>query len=114
LEAEGLLDDTLVVMAGEFGRAPKITHLAQHYQYPGRDHWGALQSVLLAGGGVQGGRVIGESDKMGAYPTKDPQRPENFAATIYHALGLPQSTHYRDELDRPIYIYHADPIPGLW
>lgn len=114
LQSEGLLDDTLVVMAGEFGRTPKITHLAQHYKLPGRDHWGALQSVFFAGGGVLGGRVVGESDKIGAYPTKDAQRPENFAATIYRSLGLPPGAHYRDELDRPIYIYHAEPITGLW
>lgn len=114
LAAEGLLDDTLVIMAGEFGRTPKITHLTQHYKLPGRDHWGALQSVFLAGGGIQGGRVIGESDKIGAYPTKDVQKPENFAATIYHCLGLPRSSHYRDELDRPHFIYHGEPIGGLW
>jgi hypothetical protein len=114
LQAEGLLEDTLIVMAGEFGRTPKISLLAQHYKLPGRDHWGALQSVFFAGGGVQGGRVIGESDKIGAYPTKDVQKPENFAATIYHSLGLPKSTLYRDELERPHYIYHADPIGGLW
>jgi hypothetical protein len=72
-----------------------------------------VQTVFFAGGGVQGGRVIGASDKLGAYPAESPQKPENFAATIYRALGLPQTTAWRDELDRPHYIYHGEPIPGL-
>ncbi|MFP6677997.1 MAG: DUF1501 domain-containing protein [Pirellulaceae bacterium] len=113
LHQRGMLDDTLIVMAGEFGRTPKISLLAQHYALPGRDHWGAVQTVFFAGGGVQGGRVIGSSDNLGAYPDRDPQKPENMAATIYRALGLPQTTAWHDSLDRPHYIYHGDPIPGL-
>lgn len=113
LHASGLLDQTLIVMAGEFGRTPKISLLPQHYKLPGRDHWGAVQSVFFAGGGVQGGTVIGASDAIGAYPIDQPQKPENLAATIYHALGLPATTAWHDELDRPHHIYHADPIPGL-
>jgi hypothetical protein len=108
----GLLDDTLIVMAGEFGRTPKISGIAS-YALPGRDHWGAVQTVFFAGGGIRGGQVVGASDKLGAYPAEAPQKPENFAATIYRALGLPQTTHWRDELDRPHYIYHGEPIPGL-
>ena len=113
LSASGLLDSTLVVMAGEFGRTPRISRLPQFYKQPGRDHWGHLQSVFLAGGGVQGGRVIGTSDKIGAYPTSDAQSPENFAATIYQALGIPKEAAWQDDLDRPHFLYHADPIPGL-
>lgn len=113
LHESGLLDDTLVVMAGEFGRTPKISLLARAYKLPGRDHWGALQSVFLAGGGIVGGRVIGASDNLGAMPDRDPQTPENFAATIYNALGLPQTTAWHDDLARPHYIYHGKPIPGL-
>ena len=113
LDDRGLLDSTLVVMAGEFGRTPKISHLAQHYALPGRDHWGKVQSILLAGGGVQGGRVIGSSDKTGGYPASDPQRPENFAATIYRALGIPASARWYDLLERPFTVYHGKPIPGL-
>lgn len=114
LAASGLLDDTLVVMASEFGRTPKLSLLASAYQLPGRDHWGAVQSIFLAGGGVRGGQVIGASDKQGGYPADDPQTPENFAASIYHALGLPRTTAWRDELDRPHYIYDAPPIRGLF
>ena len=112
LAASGLLDDTLVVMAGEFGRTPKISGLSV-YKLPGRDHWGAVQTVFLAGGGVRGGRVIGASDKLGAFPAESPQKPENLAATIYQALGLPKTTAWRDELDRPHFIYHGEAIPGL-
>lgn len=113
LHESGMLPDTLVVMAGEFGRTPKISLLPQHYALPGRDHWGAVQTVFFAGGGVQGGQVIGASDNLGAYPSREAQRPENMAASIYQALGLPKTTAWRDELDRPHYIYHDDPIPGL-
>jgi len=113
LAASGQLDDTLIVIAGEFGRTPKISLLPSHYKLPGRDHWGAVQSVLLAGGGVQGGRVVGASDKIGAYPADRPQAPENLAATIYEALGLPRTAAWRDELNRPHHIYHGEPIPGL-
>ena len=80
---------------------------------PGRDHWGAVQSVFFAGGGVKGGTVIGESDTQGAYPKSDPQKPENMAATVYEALGLPSTIFWKDSLDRPHHVYHADAIPGL-
>jgi hypothetical protein len=113
LAESGLLDDTLIVMAGEFGRTPKITHLPQHYKLPGRDHWGAVQTVFFAGGGVKGGNVIGSSDRIGAYPASDPQTPENMAATIYQALGIPSTAAWHDEADRPHHIYHGEPIAGL-
>ena len=113
LSQSGLLDSTLIVMAGEFGRTPKITHLPQHYKLPGRDHWGAVQTVFFAGGGIQGGRVIGTSDKVGGYPVNDAQKPENMAATIYSALGIPDTAAWHDDLDRPHHIYHAEPIRGL-
>lgn len=113
LEATGRLDSTLIVMAGEFGRTPKVFGLTQHYRQPGRDHWGAVQSVFLAGGGIQGGRVIGSSDKLGAYPAENPQTPENLAATIYSSLGLPDTVAWHDDLGRPHHVYHGAPIAGL-
>jgi hypothetical protein len=88
-------------MAGEFGRTPRLSTLTQHYKGPGRDHWGAVQSVFLAGGGVRGGRVVGVSDKNGGYPIDAPQTPENFAATIYDALGIPKTAHWPDAEGRP-------------
>jgi hypothetical protein len=113
LQERGLLDQTLVVMAGEFGRTPKISLLPQHYKKPGRDHWGAVQSVFFAGGGVQGGTVIGSSDKLGAYPADQPVTPENFAATIYRGLGIPPTAAWYDSSERPHQIYHGEPISGL-
>ena len=88
LADRGLLDSTLVVMAGEMGRTPKISTLPQFPGKPGRDHWGT-QTVFFAGGGVRGGTVIGSTDKIAAYPAANPQKPENMAATIYEALGIP-------------------------
>lgn len=113
LSASGLLDETLIVMAGEFGRTPKITLLPQHYKLPGRDHWGAVQSVWFAGAGVQGGTVIGRSDAIGAYPADHPVTPEDFAATIYSCLGIPRIAAWHDSLNRPHQIYYGEPIAGL-
>ncbi len=113
LHASGLLDDTLIVMAGEFGRTPKITTLPSSYRKPGRDHWGAVQTVFFAGGGVPGCRVIGSSDRLGAYPATSPHTPEDMAATIYNALGIPATAVFHDETSRPHNIYHGDPITGL-
>ncbi len=112
LQDRGLLDSTLIVMAGEMGRTPKISTLKQFYEGPGRDHWGT-QSVFFAGGGVRGGNVIGSTDKIGAYPAANPQRPENMAATIYQALGIPRELAWHDSTNRPHFVYHGDPILGL-
>ena len=113
LHQSGKLDETLVVMAGEFGRTPKITLLREHYKLPGRDHWGACQSVLFAGGGIQPGVVVGRSDAKGEYPVDSPVKPENFAATIYHLMGIPAEAAWRDSTDRPHLMYHGEPIAGL-
>jgi hypothetical protein len=113
LDSNGLLDETLIVMAGEFGRTPKVSTLSDSFVGPGRDHWGAIQSVFFAGGGIQGGRVIGASDRIGGYPAADPHTPEEMAATIYHALGIPKTAAWVDESDRPHHIYHGNPIAGL-
>lgn len=113
LSERGLFDETLIVMAGEFGRTPKILHLANHYAAPGRDHWGGVQSVFLAGGGIVGGRVIGASDRIGAYPSVDAQTPEQLAATIYDTLGIPPLAVWQDAAERPHAVYYGDPIAGL-
>src|SRR5204863_6322713 len=85
LRLRGLLDSTLVVMVGEFGRSPKVVRA-------GRDHWPACYSALLAGAGVRGGMVYGASDKQGAYVQERPVPPENFGATLYRALGIDPGT----------------------
>lgn len=114
LDESGLLDRTMVVMAGEFGRTPRIFNVAPKiYKHPGRDHWAPAQSILLAGGGIRGGTVVGSTDRNGAYVTSDPQTPENFAATIYDALGIPRDADWHDVAGRPYHIYRAEPISGL-
>jgi hypothetical protein len=113
LNESGLLDSTLIVMAGEFGRTPKISTLPQYYRLPGRDHWGSVQTVFFAGGGVKGGTVIGSSDRIGGHPKNDPWKPENMAASIYSALGIPAMAMWHDAEDRPHHIYYGEPIAGL-
>ncbi len=112
LSSMGLLENTLIVMAGEFGRTPKISKLPSA-KLPGRDHWGPVQTVFFAGGGVRGGNLVGSSDKIGGYPHTDLQTPENMAATIYQALGLPRTIAWKDRVGRPHHVYDGEPIVGL-
>jgi hypothetical protein len=107
LDDRGLLDTTLVVVMGEFGRTPRINSNA------GRDHWGSCQSVLLAGGGVRGGQVVGASDKIGAYPATDPIDPTDVHATIYHLMGLDPEHLIHDHLRRPFPISTGRVIGAL-
>ncbi len=95
LEQRGLLQETLVVAIGEFGRTPKINAAA------GRDHWGNVFSFALAGAGISGGQVFGASDKNGGYPTVDPIRPHDLTATIFHLLGIDPSGMFHDLTNRP-------------
>ena len=108
LEERGLLDSTLVVATGEFGRTPTINAGA------GRDHWPDCYSVLLAGGGVHGGAIHGASDAIGAYPAKDPATPADLAATIYWRFGFDPSQHIRDRLARPWPLAAGEPLRGLF
>jgi uncharacterized protein (DUF1501 family) len=96
LADRGLLDDTLVIWTGEFGRTPKFNAAG------GRDHWGNVFSVALAGGGVRGGTVYGASDAIAAYPKDGRVRPQDLTATIYHTLGLPPDVEMTDTLGRPL------------
>lgn len=108
LADRGLLESTLVVWVGEFGRTPRINSLG------GRDHWGYCGACVLAGGGVRGGQVLGESDALGAYPLADPVSPQDLAATIYHALGIPPALEMRDRLDRPFPLATGEPLTRLF
>mgnify|MGYP002624340513 CR=1 FL=1 len=114
LNDTGLLDSTLIVMAGEFGRTPKLSTLGDSFHGPGRDHWGGVQTVFFAGGGTRGGTVVGASDKIAGYPAADPQKPENMAATIYHSLGIPAEAAWYDDFNRPHHVYHGRPIAALF
>jgi uncharacterized protein (DUF1501 family) len=95
LADRGRLDETLIVCMGEFGRTPKINANA------GRDHWGDCSSTWLCGGGVRGGEVMGASDRIGAYPTRDRVDPVDVQATVYQLLGLDPRQHLTDALGRP-------------
>jgi hypothetical protein len=100
LRDRGLLDDTLVIWMGEFGRTPKLEYVAPHPTI-GRNHWGNVFSIALTGGGIVGGRVFGASDKDGGYPQDFPVEPGDLLATLYHALGIDPHTEIRDQLNRP-------------
>ena len=107
LHLRGLLDETLVVWMGEFGRSPKINPGG------GRDHWGGVFSVTLAGGGVRGGQVYGSSDRIGAYPADGRVRPEDLSATIFHCLGIDYRQHMHDQGGRPIPLSFGEPVRDL-
>ena len=100
LHERGLLERTLVVVMGEFGRTPRIN---QPNLQPGRQHWPSCYSAILAGGGIRGGMVYGESDKIGAYVKDRPVRVQDLGATIYHALGVPLDPRLgKDGFTRPV------------
>jgi hypothetical protein len=108
LEARGLLESTLVVWMGDFGRTPLINKDA------GRDHWPPCYSVVLAGGGIQGGQVVGESDRDGAYPKEHPVTPADIHATVFTALGYdPHGITYLSPEGRPFPLSDGEPIRGL-
>jgi hypothetical protein len=108
LTDRGLLEETLVVAAGEFGRTPRIN------ADQGRDHWGACQSILLAGGGVRGGQVYGASDRVAAYVKDRPVSPSDLLATIYHAFNLTPDRTIEDRENRPHRICEGQPITALF
>lgn len=116
LAARGLLEETLVVAIGEFGRSPKIGAPTTMNVGPGgRDHWPHCYSALVAGGGVQGGRAFGESDRNGAFPKSDPVHPYDLIATFYHALGIDHAARYLDALGRPRRLVEdGEPITQLF
>lgn len=104
LQESGLIDDTLVVVTGEFGRTPKINADG------GRDHWGPVMTSLFAGAGVAGGQVIGATDALAAYPVSHACTIENLSATIFDALDIPRHTLWHDLDGRPHEMYRADPL----
>src|SRR5262249_10572374 len=102
LDQRGLLSETLVIAVGEFGRSPRLGAPTTNNVGPGgRDPWPSCYTCLIAGGGVRGGQVYGESDKNGAYPRTLPVHPYDLVATLYHALGIDPDLHYHDTLNRP-------------
>ncbi len=112
LEQRGLLEDTIVAWVGEFGRRPQID--AGNAGDGGRSHWPFCYSGLLAGGGIRGGSVFGRSDKHAAYPDESPVSPQDYAATLMHALGIPEESTLPDRFGRPIKVYGGRPITSLF
>jgi hypothetical protein len=107
MDDRGLLEDTLVVWMGEFGRTPKINDNAS------RDHWPQCYTVLLAGAGVKRGFIYGASDKTGSLPAENPVRPDDLAATIYYLLGIDPRTEVMGVGDRPLLIADGKPVMGV-
>jgi uncharacterized protein (DUF1501 family) len=108
LDARGLLDSTLIVSMGEFGRTPKIN------KDGGRDHWPDCYTVLFAGGGVKGGAVYGVSDRIAAYPAIDPVTPGDLAATIFWRFGFDPATEIYDQAGRPHRLAAGEPLTRLF
>ena len=108
LDQRGLLDSTLVVGMGEFGRTPKINADG------GRDHWPDCYTVLLAGGGVRGGATYGASDRLGAFPAADPVTPADLAATIFWRFGIDPATEIHDRTGRPYRLSDGQPLRSLF
>ncbi len=108
LDETGLLNDTMVMVIGEFGRTPKINAEG------GRDHWGPCFTGLFAGAGVQGGKVIGKSDEIAAYPDSVAYSPDDIGATIYSALGIDPHSTVRDRLGRPVHLNTGSVIEALY
>lgn len=108
LTERGLLDSTLVIAMGEFGRSPKVNAAS------GRDHWPYCFSVVMAGGGVRGGTVYGSSDKLGAYPDLDGVKPADLAATLFWRFGLDPEAEIVDLTGRPYRLAEGQPIRPLF
>ncbi len=108
LDQRGLLDSTIVLVTGEFGRTPKINAGA------GRDHWPGVYTSVVAGGGFKRGYVHGASDEQAAWPAQDPVYPWDLAATIYHLMGVnPETAEIRDRQDRPIRVSPGEIVRGV-
>ncbi len=101
LEWRGMLDDTLLIVMGEFGRTPRINTGQPGIPIPGRDHWGNAFSVMLAGGGLRGGQVVGATNPRGEHPVQRALRPHDLLATVYRWLGIDTTQNFRDHSGRP-------------
>lgn len=115
LDERGLLNQTLVVCMGEFGRAPLVA-LEKRFagSTPGRKHWASVYSIVMAGAGIAPGVVYGSSDRMAGQPQSNRVTPGDIAATMFSALGIDPAGHYQDALGRPYAIATGKPIEGLY
>jgi hypothetical protein len=115
MHERGLLEETLVVAMGEFGRTPRVGQITSSAgaDKGGRDHWPHCYTVLFAGGGLPSGAILGASDADAAYPARDPVRPPDITATVYRALGIDPGTIIRDPLNQPHFLCTGTPIKAL-
>ncbi|MFO0940444.1 MAG: DUF1501 domain-containing protein [Pirellulales bacterium] len=113
LQASGRLDETMVIVMGEFGRTPKISTLPGE-NIPGRDHWAHAYSGLFSGAGIQGGQVIGQTDAQAAYPLTRSWSPADVCSTIFHGLGVPEETTVTDPLQRNHYLINGTVMKPLY
>jgi hypothetical protein len=115
LDERGLLDETLVICMGEFGRAPRVALEATFAgRSPGRKHWASAYSIVMAGAGVTRGAIYGGSDQIGAHVADRPVSPADIAATMFAALGIDPAAHYLDSLGRPFALTEGRPVDGLF
>ena len=113
LIASGLMDETLLIVMGEFGRTPKITTLPGE-SIPGRDHWAHAYSAIFAGAGVRGGTVVGQTDALAAYPLTRAWSPADLCSTIFNALGVSRDTQLTDPLSRPHHLLNGTVMSPLY
>ncbi|MEZ6058793.1 MAG: DUF1501 domain-containing protein [Planctomycetaceae bacterium] len=113
LSSKGLLDQTMVIVMGEFGRTPKVSTLPGQ-TIPGRDHWAHTYSGLFAGAGIRGGQVLGETDSIAAYPLTRSWTPADVGTTLLSALGVPHDAQVIDPLGRPHYLLNGEVIAPLY
>lgn len=113
LSTSGLLDQTMVIVMGEFGRTPRISKLSAG-EAPGRDHWAHAYSALFAGAGIRGGQVIGQTDEIAAYPLSRPWSPADVCTTLFDALGVSPEASIMDPLNRPNHLLNGDVIEPLY
>ncbi|MDP1798888.1 MAG: DUF1501 domain-containing protein [Planctomycetaceae bacterium] len=113
LSSTGLLEQTLVIVMGEFGRTPKVSNLPGE-KLPGRDHWASTYSALFAGAGVRGGQVVGQSDAIAAYPVTRAWTPADVCTTIFDSLGVSREAFLYDPLGRPNHLCNGEVIAPLF
>jgi uncharacterized protein (DUF1501 family) len=116
LAQRGLLNDTLVVAVGEFGRSPRmgVSTSGNGNSATGRDHWPYCYTGMLAGGGIKRGALYGKSDATGSSPLENPMHPTQILATVYHALGIDPKTMVLNHLNQPRELVQAEPVPELF
>ncbi|MEC9258760.1 MAG: DUF1501 domain-containing protein, partial [Candidatus Poribacteria bacterium] len=116
LDQRGLLDETLILAIGEFGRSPRlgVSTSGNSNSPDGRDHWPYCYTGLIAGAGIQGGQVYGKSDATGSTPLENPVHPRDILATVYHTLGINPKTEVLNHLDQPRELVNGEPVLGLF